>query len=87
MSAKRKSPPSKLAEAEGDSEAARTEAGGELSSDGGDSSSSGGGLSPGLESAGAGDPEVQSQRRSMESVLRRLSSRLLEEAGTPASSA
>ena len=81
MSSKRKSPPSKLSEAEG---------GGEVVSDGRESPG-GGDLSPRPDlpsgGGGGGGEELQAQRRSMESVLRRLSSRLLDDASSPVSSA
>ena len=85
MSAKRKSPPSKLSEAEGGLDPSGGGGGGaELPSDGPESPVPG--LSPRPELPGAGD-ELQAQRRSMESVLGRLSSRLLDEASTPVTSA
>ncbi|KAF0297704.1 hypothetical protein FJT64_004907 [Amphibalanus amphitrite] len=93
MSAKRKSPPSKLSDAEGDPDLAMSEGGGALSGDGrespagqGGGGGGGGGLSPRHEPPSSGE-ELLAQRRSMESVLRRLSSRLLDEAGPPVSSA
>ena len=84
MSAKRKSPPSKLSEAEGGQEQGGG-GGGEVLTDGPESPGGGGGLSPRAEMSAAGE-EPQNQRRNMESVLRRLSCRLLDEAGTPPAS-
>ncbi|XP_037071222.1 transcription factor SOX-5-like [Pollicipes pollicipes] len=82
MSAKRKSPPSKLSDVDGGQEVNS-----EVTSDGRESPAA---LTltprPEVSRAGAADPDQHAQKRNMENVLRKLSSRILDEASAPVTS-